>query len=605
MTFGPLARSLGIAAITQQEAARVAALMYGAGALMVLASLVVPHDAAINAPVVTGVAVIAAAVALLFALAGSRMTPGRVLIANLGGTALISVIVAFGGDDSTSYAMLYVWAAIYAFYFFDIRFAVLAAIWIVVAAGVAEAFSNHGPEQASAWTAWLMAVGTSAVAGLVIQDLVRRLLLTASVDPLTGAANRGSWDAQLERAVALSRRQKLRLTVLMLDLDRFKVYNDDYGHLAGDAILAEAVKGWRPELRQDDFLARYGGEEFAILLAGCGLDDSLVIAERLRAAMPGGQTCSIGIAELEPGDDGASMVARADAALYKAKMLGRDCAVTAGAAVVDSDVLAETSRWASTVQAVLTSGRTPMAYQPIRRLDTGSLLGMEALARPYENDLTVEGLFATAQRMGRSRDLDWACRHSALMDAGALPAGALIFINVAAASLVQDPEAAQRMAGLAQQVGIDPHRVVLEVTERENILRPAQLAEVLETHRRYGFKIAVDDVGEGHSTFELLASLVPDYVKVAASLVRRLDEPGPRSAIMAAAMFATSSGAELIAEGIENAETAQTLGILGARYGQGYHLGRPQLPDPNTERRAAELFAPTIIAPSPIVAEPA
>src|SRR5205807_10325825 len=132
---------------------------------------------------------------------------------------------------------------------------------------------------------------------------------------------------------------------------------------------------------------------------------------------------------------------------------------------------------------------------------------------------------------------------------------------------------------------VPPSRIVLEVTEREHVLQPAQLAAVLAEHRRLGFKVAVDDVGEGHSTFELLAALLPDYVKVASTLVRRLNEPGPRAAIMAAAMFASSSGGELIAEGIEDPATAQTLAFLGVRFGQGHQVGRPQLPDPAFERR--------------------
>ena len=601
--FGPVARGMGAGALTQRQASRVAALMYGSGAAFVLATLFLPHNREMAVPVIAGVVVVAAATAALFALLGTRFPAYLFFLATLCGTVLISLLVAFGGSDSTAYAMFYAWDAIYAFYFFEIRLALISGAWIVVAAAVAAVRSNPGAGEASPAAAWLLAVGTAAVAGLVIQDLVRRLLATLSVDPLTGAANRRSWEEQLVRAIGLARRERLNLTVLMVDLDRFKVYNDDHGHLAGDALLVETVTAWQPELRSHDFMARYGGEEFAFLLAGCGLEAAEPVAERLRAAVPAGQTCSIGIATLEHGDDGASLMARADAALYKAKTLGRDRVIVAGAGDVGLDVLAETTRWSKTVQAVLASGRTAVAFQPIRRLDTGSLQGMEALARPFDGQLGVDGLFSTAQRMGRAREFDWICRRSALLSSAAVPRGALIFINVAAASLVHEEYAPERMAALAAETNVDPRRVVLEVTERENVLQPAILAEVLRAHRRLGFKVAVDDVGEGHSTFELLAALVPDFVKVAASLVRRLDEPGPRSAVMAAAMFANASGAELIAEGIEDAETSRMLAILGARYGQGYHLGRPQLVDADAPVRAAEHFAPTIIAPSPYASE--
>src|SRR5437588_597699 len=353
VTFGALARSLGIAAITQRQAARVAALMYGTGSLMVLISLQLPHDEQLNQPVIGAVAIVTAAAALLLATFGERMAPGRFFIANLCGTVLISVIVAAGGSDSTAYAMLYVWTAIYAFYFFETRVALWAAAWIVVLAGLAEVLRNLVAHEGGVATAWLLAVGTAAVACVVIQDLIRRLMATISVDPLTGAANRGSWDDQLARSIALARRHRMQITVLMIDLDLFKVYNDDHGHLAGDAHLVETVRSWRPELRREDFLARYGGEEFALLLPGCDAKRAVAIGERLRDVVPGGQTCSIGIAELEPGDDPASLMARADAALYKAKALGRDRVVAADAGDLGRDILAETSRWAKTVQAIV------------------------------------------------------------------------------------------------------------------------------------------------------------------------------------------------------------------------------------------------------------
>jgi diguanylate cyclase (GGDEF)-like protein len=116
----------------------------------------------------------------------------------------------------------------------------------------------------------------------------------------------------------------------MVDLDRFKDFNDAFGHQAGDGLLADAATAWRSVVRNTDFIARYGGEEFALLLPGCPPDPGTALIERLRAATPLDQTCSAGIAVWDHEEEAESLVARADAALYAAKKGGRDRSVVAG-----------------------------------------------------------------------------------------------------------------------------------------------------------------------------------------------------------------------------------------------------------------------------------
>jgi diguanylate cyclase (GGDEF)-like protein len=116
----------------------------------------------------------------------------------------------------------------------------------------------------------------------------------------------------------------------MLDLDFFKNYNDQRGHQAGDRLLKQSAAAWVSELRASDTLARYGGEEFSVALPGCTLVNAKDIVERLRAAMPGDQTVSAGVACWNGCETAEELVGRADAALYEAKRMGRDCLVTAG-----------------------------------------------------------------------------------------------------------------------------------------------------------------------------------------------------------------------------------------------------------------------------------
>jgi diguanylate cyclase (GGDEF)-like protein len=152
-------------------------------------------------------------------------------------------------------------------------------------------------------------------------DLLEQLNRMAATDSLTGLPNRRAWNRVFETE---SRRSEGRLCVAMLDLDRFKAFNDRHGHLAGDRYLKQVAAAWQAQLRPGDVLARIGGEEFAVLLTDCSLADASAAIERLRAATPAGETCSAGLA-MRLGDEPLDAVmARADDALYAAKAAGRD-----------------------------------------------------------------------------------------------------------------------------------------------------------------------------------------------------------------------------------------------------------------------------------------
>jgi diguanylate cyclase (GGDEF)-like protein/PAS domain S-box-containing protein len=154
--------------------------------------------------------------------------------------------------------------------------------------------------------------------------LLRRLETLALTDQLTGLPNRRAWEETLARELARAARDGLPVCVAVLDIDAFKRYNDDRGHLAGDALLSQAAEAWRSELRGGDVLARYGGDEFAALIPGRALDTAIVVVERLRRAAPEGSTCSAGVAMWDGGESATDLFGRADAALYVAKHSGRN-----------------------------------------------------------------------------------------------------------------------------------------------------------------------------------------------------------------------------------------------------------------------------------------
>lgn len=160
-------------------------------------------------------------------------------------------------------------------------------------------------------------------------ELLARLESVARTDDLTGLPNRRAWEEELPREMARARRDGRELSIAMLDLDHFKQFNDRHGHQAGDRLLKQTAGAWSAALRPTDVLARYGGEEFMLALPGGddGADRRLV--ERLRAAVPASQTCSVGVVRWERDEPPAELVGRADAALYEAKRAGRDRVVVA------------------------------------------------------------------------------------------------------------------------------------------------------------------------------------------------------------------------------------------------------------------------------------
>jgi diguanylate cyclase (GGDEF)-like protein len=173
-----------------------------------------------------------------------------------------------------------------------------------------------------------------AAAALDRVSLLERLDTLARTDPLTGLANRRVWDEELAIEISRARREGRPLMVGILDLDRFKRFNDSRGHAAGDRMLRTLAAAFSSQLRETDTIARLGGEEFGVIAPGCDRAQAEHLLSRLREAVPEAQTCSAGFAIWEPQEDADSVFKRADDALYEAKRAGRDRSCAAPAAGV-------------------------------------------------------------------------------------------------------------------------------------------------------------------------------------------------------------------------------------------------------------------------------
>ena len=214
-------------------------------------------------------------------------------------------------------------------------------------------------------------------------------------------------------------------------------------------------------------------------------------------------------------------------------------------------------------------------YQPVVGLDDGRTVGYEALARLRESpDTSVEPLFELAERAGRLGEIEWQCRLAALQ--GALDAGLgsqlALFVNLEPAAMLAPPPPA---AGLIVRRAVDELCIVVELTERHLLTRPAELLSAVATLRRMGIQIALDDVGAHPDSLALLEFVQPDVVKLDLELIQRVPAASRARTLMAVMAYCERTHAQLLAEGIETEEHRIQARALGAGLGQGYLFGHP------------------------------
>ena len=312
--------------------------LFMAGGTLALLTVLLPHTAQTNEIgllLIVGDAYLVSAVLILLA----RRVPARLLpVALLWGSTLITGVAYFAGGRPSPLIFFYLWVFLYSAYFFTRAQAIAQIAYVGVTYAVILAV--RPPPGALAW--WAVGVGTLLVTAALIwtmreraESLIARLYDAARTDPLTKLLNRRGFRESLDLELERARRSELAMTVLMGDIDHFKVVNDRSGHQAGDVALQRTARVLESSKRQVDVVSRVGGEEFALILADTDQEGALVLAERLRCAVleefAGDAvpiTISFGIAAFrDHGETAASLLHAADDALYEAKESGRNRSV--------------------------------------------------------------------------------------------------------------------------------------------------------------------------------------------------------------------------------------------------------------------------------------
>jgi diguanylate cyclase (GGDEF)-like protein len=418
-----------------------------------------------------------------------------------------------------------------------------------------------------------------------------RLRDQAMSDGLTRLANRTHFNESLTAAlVDLDHSRGLQL--LLIDLDNFKIVNDTMGHAAGDLLLQEVGHRLRQAVRGGDLVARLGGDEFAVLLFGAVAEEAERAAARILAGLSAPITllhadvtigASIGLAGAEAGDDLESLLSDADIAMYAAKAAGRSVWVR-----YTADLGSHTRRvaeLAALLREALDRDQFSLVYQPIVRLDTGALTGVEALLRWNTGTEQVRPIefIPVAEESGLIVPIGrWVLR-TACQQAGVWrrvhPGAADLIVNVnVAGRQLREPGFTALVESTLAESGLPPAGLCVEITETavlddENVLR------TLHELRALGVRLALDDFGTAASSLGLLLTCPVTTLKLDRSFVEGIGTVDRQAAVaQAVSQIATALSLGSVAEGIETPDQVELLRAMGYEHGQGYLFARPLPP---------------------------
>ncbi|MCP5027824.1 MAG: EAL domain-containing protein [Actinomycetia bacterium] len=433
----------------------------------------------------------------------------------------------------------------------------------------------------------LLGALVGGVGGVVVATLAghrhaaeRELLRSVETDSLTGMLNRQSL---VMRAAELDLEDGY--VVMLVDLDRFKAVNDTYGHRAGDEVLVEIAHRFQAVADELSvpLTGRLGGDEFVFLLLQADQARASTLSRMLRDALEPPVTvsgrplrvrASVGYAIGHAGQTFDDLLLESDIAVHQAKESGRDRVVEFGARL-RRDIL-------KALPQALDSGEIVCRFQPQIDIDTGEVVGLEALARWVTDDGVIPAgdLIDTLEWLGETHRLLEAVVEAvarAAHDLDALYQGRF-WINLSAAD-IGPADAADRLLEVLVRSGMAPHRVGIEVTESLPILDLAHARRVLGSLRSAGYGVAVDDFGTANTPLLYLTALPVDLVKLDRSLVEDLDgRPENMAMLRAMREVSRSLGLEVVVEGVETRRQVEVLRELGLRVAQGYVFARPMAP---------------------------
>jgi len=415
-------------------------------------------------------------------------------------------------------------------------------------------------------------------------------LWRARHDPLTDLPNRARLHELID--AELQRPGHPAVTVLFLDVDGFKEVNDSLGHEVGDDLLRQLSERLTGRTRAGDTVGRLGGDEFVVLCPDCDVDGAEALAQRFQSSFDrpfdlGGRTArltaSIGVATAGEGDTSvrsSDLVRDADLAMYAAKAAGRN-----GVRIFTSDLRTLAQRGvlaAAELQAAIETGQLLVHYQPVVRLPSGEVDGVEALVRwqhPDRGLVPPAEFIPIAEQHGLIAPLTrWVLGTVARQSMAWTRAGLTLVcgVNISACHLATGTLVDDVAAALAES-GMSPGQLVLELTETGVAQDPARASAQFAALRVSGVEVSLDDFGSGYSSLSQLVSIPAGVLKIDRSLITGLEDGTGHAAAAVAAVVSLgrACGMRTLAEGIETPRQLAMAAELGCTFAQGFHIARP------------------------------
>ena len=430
-------------------------------------------------------------------------------------------------------------------------------------------------------------------AGLALNDAkaAEETAHQAFHDPLTGLANRALFLDRLSQARNRAARSGGAVGVLFADLDGFKTVNDSLGHAAGDQLMIIAAQRLLSVIRPTDTVARFGGDEFAILIEDA--TEPIIAARLARRALEvlekviqidGREvyvTASMGVAAgLEEPQE---LLRRADLAMYEAKGQGKGRYELFQSHM--HEAMAQRLELELEMRGAAERDEFVLHYQPIVELESGSVVGVEALMRwmhPSRGLIGPDEFIPIAEESGQIHALGrWVLREACeqMVEWEGEHGSLQLTVNVSSAQLRQ-ASIVREVAEVLDSTGLDPGRLTLEITETVLMDVSTTNLERLASLKKGGVRLAVDDFGTGYSSLQYLRRFPIDWLKMAKFFVDGVDSSDSQSRLARAIVnLAHSLEIEVIAEGIESAQQSVVLSDLGCLWGQGFYYS-PPLPAP-------------------------
>ncbi|HET7362655.1 MAG TPA: EAL domain-containing protein [Burkholderiales bacterium] len=410
-------------------------------------------------------------------------------------------------------------------------------------------------------------------------------------DPLSDLPNRTLYNDRLHMALQAAKRTKSELTVLVMDLDRFKNINDTLGHRIGDEVLRQVASRISGLVRKSDTTARLGGDEFAVLLISAGVEEASAVAAKIGAALEMPITvgqhsldvgASIGIAAFPlHGEDVETLMRRADTAMYAAKR------ANAGVAIYEPrthELREDQLSLLSELRRALEGNELRLFFQPKVSLGRGDITGVEALVRwvhPTKGMIPPDRFIPFAEQTGFIRSIttwviDAAARHAAQWRDAGRPLK--VSLNISVHDLL-NPQLVDLLLGALERHDLPAPLLCLEITESGVMQDAARAIDLLRRLHALGVGCAIDDFGTGYSSLAYIKQLRVDELKIDRSFIRNLvSDAKDRAIVLSTIDLAHNLNLGVVAEGVEDQASADLLRELGCDEMQGYLIAKPLEP---------------------------